>query len=65
MGGPSLDNLFQVNDSRVGRDKSIYDSHMKHGYTLKEIADYLGIHYSTVSKVNSKKIGTEVRLFKT
>ncbi len=55
----------KVNDSKVGRDKSIYDSHMKHGYTLKEIADYLGIHYSAVSKVISKEIRTEVWLFKT
>jgi putative transposase len=55
VGRPSLDSLFQVNDSRVRRDQSIYDSHMKHGYTLKEIADHLGIHYSTVSKVISKK----------
>ncbi|MGQ9570888.1 MAG: hypothetical protein ACUVUQ_08625 [Thermodesulfovibrionales bacterium] len=23
---------------------------MKYGYTLKEIADYLGVHYTTVSK---------------
>jgi len=23
---------------------------VKHGYTLKEIADHLGIHYTTVSK---------------
>jgi hypothetical protein len=26
-------------------------AHMSYGYTLKEIADYLGIHYTTVSKV--------------
>ncbi len=24
--------------------------HITHGYTLKEIADHLGIHYTTVSK---------------
>lgn len=24
---------------------------MKQGYSLKEIADYLGIHYTAVSKV--------------
>lgn len=32
------------------RDKQIYRLHIKHGYTLKEIADYLGVHYTTVSK---------------
>nr|MBF0223650.1 LacI family transcriptional regulator [Desulfobulbaceae bacterium] len=27
------------------------EAHITHGYTLKEIADCLGIHYTTVSKV--------------
>jgi len=29
----------------------VYDAHLRYGYTLKEIADYLGLHYSTVSKI--------------
>jgi len=29
----------------------MHQAHVKYGYTLKEIADYLGIHYTTVSKV--------------
>lgn len=28
-------------------------AHLAHGYTLKDIADYLGIHYTTVSKIVS------------
>ena len=28
----------------------MYQANVKHGYTLKEIAEYLGIHYTTVSK---------------
>jgi DNA-binding MarR family transcriptional regulator len=36
------------------RDISINAAHMSHGYTLKEIADYLRIHYTTVSKVIAK-----------
>ncbi|MBI5182128.1 MAG: helix-turn-helix domain-containing protein, partial [Nitrospirae bacterium] len=29
---------------------AIYHAHVRYGYTLKEIADYLGIHYTTISK---------------
>lgn len=32
------------------RNRQMYKAHIKHGYTLKEIADYLGVHYTTVSK---------------
>jgi hypothetical protein len=33
------------------RNKAMHDAHVIYGYTLKEIADQLGIHYTTVSKV--------------
>ncbi|HIP83277.1 MAG TPA: addiction module toxin RelE, partial [Desulfocapsa sulfexigens] len=33
------------------RNKQIESAHMQYGYTLKEIADQLKIHYTTVSKV--------------
>jgi len=28
----------------------VYDAHLRYGYTLKEIADSLGLHYSTIRK---------------
>jgi len=28
----------------------MFTAHIKYGYSIKEIADYLGIHYGTVSK---------------
>ena len=28
----------------------IYVAHVRYGYTLREIGDFLGVHYSTVSK---------------
>ena len=31
------------------RDALIYKAYMRNGYTMKEIADYLGLHYATVS----------------
>ena len=51
-GRPNLKEIFKGKSSggKKGRNKAINDAHIKHGYTLKEIADYLGIHYTTVSK---------------
>jgi REP element-mobilizing transposase RayT len=36
--------------TRKVRNKRIYNAHIRYGYTLKEIAEYLGVHYTTVSK---------------
>jgi len=27
------------------------EAHLQHGYTLKDIAEYIGLHYNTVSRV--------------
>ena len=32
------------------RDHAVYIAHLQYAYTLKEIAEYLGIHYTTVSR---------------
>ncbi|MDH7500286.1 MAG: addiction module toxin RelE, partial [candidate division NC10 bacterium] len=49
---PSLQGLFLPGgeEDRNDRDRRIYDSHVHYGYTLKEIAHHLKIHYTTVSK---------------
>ncbi len=51
-GRPLLSEIFEEEKTKDKnrRNKEIYNAHMKFGYTLKEIADYLGIHYTTVSK---------------
>lgn len=53
---PSLTSLFtnpkQLNKSK--RNKTMTKAHLIYGYTLKEIADHLGIHYTTVSKAIEK-----------
>jgi uncharacterized protein YerC len=36
---------------KAERNRLIRLTHGKHGYTLKEISQVLGIHYTTVSKV--------------
>jgi hypothetical protein len=52
-GRPYLKEIFKKERSGGNNDRNqgIYDAHMKYGYTLKEIADCLGFHYTTVSKV--------------
>ena len=52
---PSLDKIFQTKDKR---EIKIYQANQKYGYTLKEIGQYLGLHYTTVSKI-IKKVGNE------
>ncbi|MBI4378371.1 MAG: hypothetical protein HY578_04655 [Nitrospinae bacterium] len=56
-GRPLLTEIFkEETTNKDKRNKEIYNAHMKFGYTLKEIAYYLGIHYTTVSKV-IKEVG--------
>jgi len=49
---PKLDALFAglEDGARDARNVLIRQALHGHGYTLKEIADYLGLHYTTVSK---------------
>ncbi len=55
VGRPALTSLFGNKPlSKIKRNRKIYLAHVKSGYTLKEIAVYLGIHYTTVSKVISQ-----------
>ncbi|UCF55818.1 MAG: hypothetical protein JSW15_06770 [Deltaproteobacteria bacterium] len=51
-GRPDLREVFNKKGScgKDGRNQGVYDAHVTHGYSLKEIADHLGIHYTTVSK---------------
>jgi putative transposase len=51
---PRLEKIFRGKEAKDQRDLGVKSAHMSHGYTLKEIADYLGIHYTTVSKVITK-----------
>ena len=52
-GRPPLRVLFAdiTADSRQQRNNRITEAHITHGYTLKEIADHLGIHYTTISRL--------------
>jgi REP element-mobilizing transposase RayT len=48
---PDLDEIFQGVENRSERNRSILTAFRSHGYTMKQIADAVGIHYSTVSRV--------------
>ena len=58
-GRPPLNQLF-VNigaDAKQQRNKQVVEAHITYGYTLKEIADCLNIHYTTVSKISIRHKG--------
>ncbi|MEW5746485.1 MAG: transposase [Nitrospirota bacterium] len=50
---PDLDQLFKERTARNkdARNRKIAEAVERFGYSQKEIADYLSVHYSTVSKV--------------
>jgi hypothetical protein len=52
--GNARNKIFSWQKAGAQRDIGINAAHMSHGHTLEEIADYLGIHYTTVSKVIAK-----------
>jgi len=57
IGRPGLDELFtsRVLQDKQKRNRTMRAAVMNHGYSQKEIADYLGMHYSTISRlVNSE-----------
>jgi putative transposase len=51
-GRPSLAALFppeKMTDKKI-RDRAAYTAYVEHGYTMREIAEHLGLHYVTVSR---------------
>jgi putative transposase len=44
----------EIQRDKVRRNRAIYRAHVKYGYTLREIADHLRVHYTTVSKIMNK-----------
>jgi putative transposase len=46
-----LSDLFEKTDSKLKRNEIIWEAHVKYGYKMKEIADHLSVHYTTISKV--------------
>jgi len=45
--------IFLDDPDRTSFWRRIVTAHETHEYTLKEIGDHLGLHYSTVSRLNT------------
>lgn len=48
---PELSELFSKNMYLSKRNEAIYSAYIKYGFTQKELSDYLGLHYSTISSI--------------
>jgi DNA-directed RNA polymerase specialized sigma subunit len=57
MNRPSLEDIYRsdVLEDKRKRDKSIGEAVFKHGYTQREVADHLGIHFTSVSRILRQK----------
>jgi hypothetical protein len=57
IGRPLLEELFISGTviTKQERDRLICCAHGKHGYTQKEIAQAIGVHYTTISKVVNRE----------
>lgn len=52
---PTLDELFADVHDKETRNERIHKAMRVHEYTLKELAEYLGLHYSTISVIAKKR----------
>ena len=59
---PDLAILLPPRDltSKDERDKLVTEAHLSCGYTLKEIADHLHVHYATISRAVKRTMGKNV-----
>jgi hypothetical protein len=50
-GRPSLDELFANVEDKMSRNEQIYQAVRVYEYKLKEVSDFLGLYYSTISVI--------------
>ena len=55
---PALKEIFKGKDKK-SKDQVRYEAHLQYGYTLKEIAEYIDLHYTTVSGAIKKIEGED------
>lgn len=48
---PSLKEVFRSTADKAQRNKAIRQSYLDYGYSMADVARYLGLHYSTVSGI--------------
>ena len=51
---PSLSRLFAGVENKEARDAKIFEAARIHEYTLGQLQDHLGLHYSTISRIASR-----------
>jgi len=54
-----LNEIFKYKDKK-SKDKEMYEAHLLYGSTLKNIAEYIGVYCTTVSRA-IKKIEKEYK----
>lgn len=50
---PSLEEIFKHGGKKI-KDRAVHEAHIRYGYTLKDIAEHIGVHYTTVSRAVKK-----------
>jgi len=55
---PSLEALFSDIANRATRDLRIHDAVRKHHYTLQQVGEHVGLHFSTISVI-AKRVAAE------
>ena len=58
---PPLGSLFTKVSSRADRNARVVLAVRDHGYTMKEVAQFLGRHYATVSRALAHADGRPLR----
>ena len=53
MTRPPLNEIFKSKDKN-SKDKAMHEAHLQYRYTLKDIAEYISVHYTTVSRAIRK-----------
>ena len=48
-----IDVIFEHKDKK-SKSKTMYEAYIQYGHTLKDIAEYSGVHYTTVSRAIKK-----------
>ncbi len=60
---PKLSRLFPAGSrvDRVRRNEAIRRAHLEHGYSLSEIGQAVGLHYSTISRIVNPQDGNDTQ----
>lgn len=51
---PTLKTLFDGKLTKAKRDTAIVQAVHRYGYSQREVADWVGLHYATVSRIANR-----------